>query len=302
MPNLIITKICNLECSYCFAWNKKQTKLIWWKTQMDISLFVLYLKHLKINNEKKVRLLWWEPLLHTKIRDILIISIRWGFNVLIFSNLALSHSYLWKIFENLPLDYYSKITVNINLNSFDSYKKGELDFLLQNAIFLKNKWVKIIISTMLNIDLDLDYIFSIADKIWTSFVKFKPVNWKKYDKITSSRDYWSFSFSIIEMYSKKYNISFSCGLSKYIFTENELVDIKSIYWLDIKFWCNANGWKYDIDINWDIFRCFPLENIYKWKNINLKDYYLYNIKNIILSLKNIYDTWNNQWNCLSSKI
>jgi len=73
--------------------------------------------------------------------------------------LALSDIYIKKIFDNLPQYYYSKITININLNPFDFYKNRELEFLKINAMFLYQKGIKIIISTMLDYNLDFDYVF-----------------------------------------------------------------------------------------------------------------------------------------------
>jgi len=73
--------------------------------------------------------------------------------------LALSDIYIKKIFDNLPQYYYSKITININLNLLDFYKNRELEFLKINAMFLYQKGIKIIISTMLDYNLDFDYVF-----------------------------------------------------------------------------------------------------------------------------------------------
>jgi hypothetical protein len=28
------------------------------------------------------------------------------------------------------------------------------------------------------------------------------------------------------------------------------------------YWCDANGWKYDINTDGTIYRCFPLQNLY----------------------------------------
>lgn len=295
MPNILLTSYCNLECSYCFAWNKNNIK-----KELTLFLFLLYLKHLKNSNINEIRLLWWEPLLHSNIKEFLNISYKWGFNILIFSNLAFSYDYIESIFWQFNYDFFSKLTVNINLNEENFYLDWQLNNIKRNIKFLKDKWCWIIISTMLFQDLDIDYIFNFSRDVNVKIVKFKPLNWKEYSDITSNRNYGKFIFNIIKKYSKDFNLSFSCWLSKYIFTESELEEINLKYNVKLKFWCSANWGKYDIWLDGDIFRCFPLRTLYSW--INLKDYYKYKQEDVISLLNYKVDTSYNISNCLSGKI
>ncbi len=295
MPNILLTKICNLSCSYCFASNvnnRSQQK----EQEISLELYIYYLKHLKINSINEVRLLWWEPLLHSKIKQILDISYRGWFRILIFSNLSFHSDYIFSIFWEFPISFFKSITVNINLNKQDFYTENQLLNIKKNILYLKSWWADIVISTILEYDIDFDYIFWFSRELGVKRVKFKPLNGKKFHQITSSRKYWKLAYNIIKKYNSEFQLSFSCWLSEHIFLLKELDNIKNKYKFYIKFWCYANEWKYDIDINWNIFRCFPLEKMYN--EINIKEYYSYNSEDIIKRLKIIFSTENNTSNCL----
>lgn len=295
MPNILLTSYCNLECSYCFAWNKNNIK-----KELSLFLFLLYLKHLRNSNINEIRLLWWEPLLHSNIKEFLNISFKWWFNILIFSNLAFSTDYVESIFWQFGSNFFSKLTININLNEENFYLKWQLNNIKNNIEFLKKRGSSIIISTMLFQDLDTDFIFNFARDTGVNRVKFKPLNWKEYSEITSNRNYWKFVFNIIKKYSNDFEVSFSCWLSKKIFSVQELEEIDFKYNLKLKFGCFANWGKYDIWLEGDIFRCFPLRTLYSW--INLKDYYKYRQESVISLLNYKVDTSYNIGNCLGWKI
>ena len=296
MPNILLTNICNLRCSYCFAddninWKKKN------EYEMPIYLYILYLKHLKMSSDNQVRLLWWEPLLHSEIKKILSLSYRWWFYMLIFSNFCLSFQKINDIFSDFPRNFFEKLTINVNFNLENTYRWEELDNMTRNIRTLKQRWANVFISCMIFYETDLDFIFNFAKNNMIDDIKFKPVNWGFID--TWNRKYGKLIYKIVKKYWKEFKLSFSCWLSKNILTDSEIEDITKNYKINLKFWCFANWWRYDIDIDGNIFRCFPLQKYYK--SINLRKFYLSKEDTVIDTLNKIKKTQGNIFNCLWSK-
>jgi len=299
MANILLTNICNLKCDYCFATENitpKSRKNI----EIPISIFLLYLKHVSYTHEKRVRLLWWEPLLHSQIDKILLLSAKGGFDILIFSNLSMDQKIVKKAFSLVPERYMSKILVNINLNTEVSYRGIEFENLMKNISYLQSKGIKVAVSSLIDPDVDYDNLEEMMRSMHIDEIILKPVNGVYTTVDTASREYGQFVMQILRRFHI-YNIpiSISCGLSEDILTEDEKDEILNTLSISVQYWCFANNGKYDIDIDGNIFRCFPLQRLYK--NVNLKKYYHLSEGEIIGMMNDRLPIKSNTKECLGTK-
>lgn len=292
MPNLIITKNCNLNCDYCFA----GVNYSWQKLEMSFALYVLYLKHLYISWEQQIRLIGWEPLLHGKVRDMLLLWIKSWFDIIVFSNLTLPITKIEKIFKGI----WWKITVNINVNKKSFYKPYELDNLYKNIETLNKNNIKIKISYLVYTDpWDEKFIMDLAYKYNIKEIHLKPYNYNGMTKFDTGRlSYGNDFYNIISKYGNDFQFFISCGFSHKILSLEKKEELETKFNIKFKFWCSANGWKYDIDYDGRIFRCFALEDKFKLYNFNL--YKLYNLEsgNIKKMLNGVIDNQANRDICL----
>jgi organic radical activating enzyme len=291
MPNIIINNYCNQKCSYCFANQNMNNKDL--QKDMTLNTYIKILKFLKRNNDNNVRILWWEPLLSPNIRKFLQIANKWWFDIIVFSNINIDSKILFK-----TLNWLNNIRINCNINEKKFYSEEELKKLNINLYIINKLWLKIIIwHNILEINnKPIDFIFNLAQKNNIKAINLKITNHFNTAKLNNSRKFWKFLFNIIKKYEKDFFIEFSCWLNKNIFLPKELEYIKNYTNISLKFWCNWNIWKFDINTNWKTFRCFPLQetninkSIYIENNLNLNKITRYFANNTSYKKENLCTT------------
>jgi len=300
MPNIIINNYCNQKCSYCFAnENMKDKKL---QKNMSLSIFLKVLKFLKINNDLNVRILWWEPIISPNIRKFLQIANKWWFNIIIFSNINTETENIKNIFNGLKW-----IRINCNINDKDFYSDKEWENINYNLEALNELWINVIIwYNITDINKSSEFIFDLAIKHNIYTINLKITNsslWWNLLIDNVSKKLWKYIFKTIKKYHKQFFIEFSCGLDKTIFTEEEIKYIKENTEIKLKFWCEWNIWKFDINTDWTMFKCFPLEQIFKnelYSTININNTLKNNIK--IEDIIKVLNKWLiSTWECSANK-
>ena len=121
MSNVVISRVCNLNCPYCFASEKLQSER---QTPGEIFIslpdFNQKLAFLKRSGIKDLRLIGGEPTLHPQFSDLVRIGLQQGFHVLVFTHGLLSDD----VCEFLEAFSNKEISLLINMNS---QKKGNVD-------------------------------------------------------------------------------------------------------------------------------------------------------------------------------
>ncbi len=170
--------------------------------------------------------------------------------------------------------------INVNLNNKDFYTKEEYERISENIHFFNSQWVKVIIGyNIYDISKPFEDIaeFAKSNNIYELNLKItNSIFWKKNIVDTWSREYWKYIYSVILKYSNIFHFQISCGLSKDIFSDKELNYILST-WIILKFGCNWYIWWFDIDLDGDIYHCFPLRGLYLNKKMSI---YTFNDKKI----------------------
>lgn len=280
MANLIINNYCNQKCDYCFAWKNMGDDSL--KDEMSLKTFLHCLQHLKNVWDSRVRILWWEPFLHPKISQFFHISIKGGFSISLFSNLKISEKTLLKSLDFWDDFDYSRIMINLNLNDKDFYRKEELDVIFNSLRVLQQKKIELIISyNIYEYSNGYDFIFDTAKKFGVSHVILKVTNTVIGEEEiidSNSHEYGDYIYSILDTYSQKFHITFWCGLSRYIFSSAQISSIQDSMGIDLKWWCENNWGKYDINTDGSIFRCYPLQSLYSsFQDLNIHNPYTRNM-------------------------
>lgn len=302
MPNIIINNYCNQKCKYCFA-EDNMTSIA--KKDMNVNTFIKILKYLKNNNDNNVRILGWEPLLSGNIRNFLLLSIKWWFNTIIFSNINIPNEKIKNIFEWLNV---KNLRINCNINNLDFYTNDEIKNIEKNLEYFNNIWIKVLLwYNIYDLNKDADFIFNLAKEYYINAINLKITNsslWEKLIIDNSKRELGIYIFKLIKKYHKEFFIELSCWLDKNIFRKEEINFIDKNTKIKLKFWCEWNIWKFDINTDWNIFKCFPLYNLYKNNKYNI-DYLLSNnisINSNINYLKENFWKVFSEWECTANKI
>lgn len=273
MANIIINNYCNQKCEYCFAWKNMGDVSL--KKEMNLKTFLYCLQHLKNISDTRVRILWWEPLLHSRIQQFIQVSLKWGFDMTIFSNLKIPQEKLYKILDFWEDFQYRRITFNLNLNDRDFYSDIELVTIYDSLRILEQKGTENIISyNVYEYSYKYDFIFDTAKRFWVQSVVLKVTNTVVGDKEiidSNSRKYGNYIFGIIQKYAKDFHITFGCGLSRYIFSDEQREYIEKNTDIVLKYGCENNGGKYDINTDGSIFRCYPLQSLYHSKDLDISN-------------------------------
>lgn len=298
MPNIIINNYCNQKCSYCFAHKNMAKK----ELQKDIKIitYLEILKYLKNNNDNYVRILWWEPFLSPNIKQFLSIANKGWFNIVIFSNINIKTSKLENILSGMQI---FKINCNINEKSF--YSSSEKNLIQKNIELLNKLNITTIIShNITQTEKEPDFIFELAKKNNIKNIGLKITNsqlWWKLIIDNSSKELWQYIFKIIKKYHNYFFISISCWLDKSIFTKEELLYIEEETNIELNFWCEWNMWKFDINTDGSIFKCYPLEKLFNNKKYKISNLLNQNIK-LEEFIKEIGIWLNCKWECRANKI
>lgn len=269
---------------------------------MSLKTYIKILKYLKNNNDNNVRILWWEPLISPNIRKFLQIANKWWYDIIVFSNINTINENIINIFKWLKW-----IRVNCNINDKDFYNEQEIENINTNISTLIDLWIKVILwYNITDINKSPDFIFSLAKKhnIWAVNLKITNSSlWWELLIDNSSRELGIYIFDTIKKYNSEFFIEISCWLDKNIFTEKEIDYIEKNTNIKLKYWCEWNIWKFDINTDWTIFKCYPLESIFRnelYSFINIDSLIKNNIK--IENIIKVLNKWLvSNWECTANK-
>ena len=129
-----ITNICNLNCSFCSKDNRKLK-------EMTTNEFEHILREIKPYTNTIYLHLKGEPLLHSKLKDILVLTKKYNFNVRITTNgTLLKEKYnILKEFDNIKQINISLHSENNKINYFDNIFKT-CDLLSKNIPIIYRIW------------------------------------------------------------------------------------------------------------------------------------------------------------------
>lgn len=271
MPNLIINNICNQRCKYCFA-EDSMFKEVLPVRQQKLSTYLEILRFLRAKWYDEVRYLWGEPLLHHSLETMIAIAHRWWFQTLLFSNLNFPQTYVQSKFKN-PLSFPHRI--NANINNRDFYSDKEYLQVYENLQFFQKNGV----------DLTLGYnVYDLEKPFWDMVdlarnIGIKRINLKVTNTIigdsliidTGTREYGTYLYNIISKYAWEFDFVFWCGLSPNIFLSEEIKTMEG-YGIKFRYGCDGFTWKFDIDIDGSIYKCFPTRNLYLKKGISIYNF------------------------------
>lgn len=271
MPNLIINNFCNQKCTYCFAEKSMTTEKLYENNQ-SLKVYLQILSFLKKNEYPEVRYLGWEPLLHPRIREFLQIAQKGWFQRTLFSNINFPCTYIHKIFDT-P-DIFPE-HMNCNTNNRDFYSDMEYAQVLANMIFFRDAGVDMTIwYNIYDLSKPFADILQVADATGIRKINLKITNTAIGSLLiidTGSRVYGKYIFDIISKYSSKYEFYFSCGLSRSIFSEEEISYMRQQK-INLPFGCEGFSGKFDIDIDGSIYKCFPTRSLYFKKGLSIKNF------------------------------
>lgn len=122
MPNLIISKSCNLRCPYCFTQNflnKKQAFITLQDFQKNLHFCAEY---------ATIGLIGGEPLLHPQLDDIINICKINNFNIIIYTNGVYIHKHISSLLTT---------TLLVNVNSPNDIGQETFNIIEENCLLLK---------------------------------------------------------------------------------------------------------------------------------------------------------------------
>lgn len=268
MPNIIINNYCNQSCSYCFASeNMKDTSL---QKNMSLSTYLCILKYLRHIDDENVRILWWEPIIFPHLRKFIDIAEKWWFNIIVFSNINIDPKKFAKIFSGV-----SRVRVNCNINDESFYSEKEKKQIEENLSFLQEHKIHTILwYNITDTNIYPEYHIQLANTYGIKDINLKVTNtclWEKELLIdTNTRAFWKYLYTFIKKHYKEYRIELSCGINKNIFSKEERILIEDTAKIKILYWCEGHRGKFDINTDGNIFKCYPLESLYKKNPISIK--------------------------------
>lgn len=298
MPNIIINNYCNQACSYCFAnENMKDASL---QKNMSLSTYLCILKYLKNIWDNDVRILWWEPIIFPRLREYINIAEKWWFNIIVFSNINITPSKFAKIFT-----WVSNVRVNCNINDESFYNEEEKKNIHMNLSFLQENNIPTILwYNITNLSLSPSFHIELIRKYDLKDLNLKITNTCLGEKEllidTKTREFWKYIFDCVRKYHQEVKIEFSCGLSKSIFSEDELHFISHNAKIHIFFGCEWHRWKFDINTDGTIFKCYPLESLYKKNPLSIK-HLVKNNTPLQKTLDSLYDGVYSSGECTAHK-
>ncbi len=268
MPNLIINNSCNQKCAYCFAEKSMTTEKVYENNQ-SLKTYLQILSFLRKDGHEEVRLLGWEPLLHPRIREFLLIAKKGNFRRVLFSNINFPRKHIQKIFD-MPEVFPERM--NCNTNNRDFYSEREYAQVLENMMFFRDAGVEMTIGyNIYDLEKPFSDIIEVAKHTGIRKINLKVTNTWIGSKLivdTGARAYGEYIFDIIKTYSREYEFFFSCGLSRAIFTEDEIAYIREQN-IELPFGCEGAAGKFDIDVDGSIYACFPTRSLYHKKGLSI---------------------------------
>lgn len=108
MANLVVTDVCNMKCSFCFAHNYlRKSRFI------SLKAFAERLDFIDRSDIREIRLIGGEPSLHPRFPELIALAQQRGKHIVVFSHGMLSERAI-SVLEALPSEH---CTVLINLNA-----------------------------------------------------------------------------------------------------------------------------------------------------------------------------------------
>ncbi len=236
---------------------------------MSLKTYISILKYFKSQNINEVRILGWEPLLFKDIQRFLLLAEKWDFDITIFSNINIPTSALKNIFSNLS---NKRIKINCNINHGDFYSSQEKERIQKNITLLQSYWIQLIIGYNMCNYMYPQWPLELAIKNKVLILNLKITNTALGENIiidNSERKLGKFIYSIVLDNHKKVFFSISCWLNKDIFTEKERIFMKNKAKIQLRYGCDANDGKFDINTDGMIFKCYPLQELFKQKKIHI---------------------------------
>lgn len=131
--NISITNLCNRRCDYCF----QKTWYLSKKTHVEDSTKEMSVEDfsnlLTWSNVLHIKLMGGEPLLHSKIKQLIAITYNQGKDVTLISNISVDHT----IIQDLLSDKTSDCIKNFLINS--DYPQSQRDIFEQNFEYIVSK-------------------------------------------------------------------------------------------------------------------------------------------------------------------
>ncbi len=271
-PNILLTNLCNQNCSYCFA--KKEMKENKTK-EMSLADFKKLTKILRKNGIATLRLMGGEPTLHSRFEEIIKLALKEFAQILIFTNGLMPIKARRVIERNLE-----RIGVNFNLDtpSFenDPQKRKEIISLIEKFAPYQKTNIGFTLS-----DLEKDYLKlfkGFKEDIWQRVgIRFGLAKQNPGERpFFTKEDYLKIGAKIVilvESFKKMgiKDIFLDCGLKKEMFTYLQKYYLSNN--VHLRGWgCEGKWSSFDITPDLLLFICF---SFYKKKVPikKIKDFY-----------------------------
>jgi len=228
--------------------------------EMSFGDFKKIINLFKKDEERCIRLMGGEPTLHSKFKEIVDYSLNEGFLVQIFTNGIFNNDILEFLLSKKDLIKYS-----FNLNHPNKYDKKTWELINRNIKEL-SVFKKVLVGGVVSDkNFNIDYLVEIADKNKIINIALRPDNTVDKNKDIAK----TIIREIKKVDKKKFNICYGCGLSKDDLTDNQIKLIESHCRQEVKYGCDGNSGRFDIDVDLSVFRCFPLS---KWHVKKIDDF------------------------------
>lgn len=155
-PRVRLTSFCNQKCKYCFAVDYLSSQ----KQEKEIQLHNLE-EILIMCKKEGINYIAWqggEPLLHSKLEEIIKLHEKYAVKAMIFTN----GRFAYKLISKLKHIIHS---VLVNCNAPDTYDKKDLEIIHDNVIEMKKQFGDERVAIGINIyteDIDTSYILDYA--------------------------------------------------------------------------------------------------------------------------------------------
>jgi len=272
MANILLTNFCNRNCSYCFAKEEmKDAKNNGEKKELSFKNFKIILDFLEKSGEKTARLMGGEPTLHSKFKQFIDYILSRGFRVHIFTN-GLFPSGIAKFLASKG----KLIKYSFNIDPPEIYSSRSWKLISENLKIIAPFGNCLIGRVIWKENFNINYLLDLASKYFIRVIMLRPAN----PVIGKNNKYilpdWCpiLAKNIIRKVKKaserKIKIGFGCGFFQKMFDETQQRFLKYNV-VNLKWGCDANTGRFDVDTDLSVFRCFPLSDWKRKKLSNFKD-------------------------------
>jgi len=288
-PNILITNYCNQNCSFCFARAEMNTKTI--DREMELINFKRILIKMKSLRIDTVKLLGGEPMLHSRLDQILALSLAHFPYVQIFSNGIFSDDKAMLVSKYFPR---IKFTFNVTTPGFQLNQKIRqrvirhiTDFALKTEVTL---------SLTIDITTDIDFVVKTITKKVLRSAKHIRIGFS--NPTAGKKNYYSFNqFPMMGKQLYKFiktvrdakthaQLHLNCGFTRCMFTDEEYNYLTKQGLQFLGWGCFGKGSSMDIATNMSAFHCFPLSTKHR---LSLTAHSLVKIDQTLM--KKRYDYW-----------